>query len=135
MSISVLLITHANLGKSLLHELKNTFEKIPLTFATANVKQQDDPEQLLATLITKINKLDHGDGILILTDLYGSTPSNIAYALQKKCKQNIRIISGANFPMLVTIVNYANLSLDQIVKKVIKGGKKGIIDDQHQPYE
>lgn len=135
MSISVLLITHANMGKSLLNELKNTFEKLPLAFAAANIKQQDNPEILIDQLNKKIKQLDKGDGILMLTDLYGSTPSNIAYTLKKQCNNKIRIISGVNLPMLVTIVNYANLPLDKMVTKVIRGGKKGIIDDQHLPCE
>ncbi|MGD9107561.1 MAG: PTS mannose transporter subunit IIA [Gammaproteobacteria bacterium] len=135
MNISVLLITHANMGKSLLNELKNTFEKLPLTFVASNIKQHENPETLIDQLNKKIKQLDKGDGILILTDLYGSTPSNIAYALKKRCSNNIRIISGVNLPMLVTIVNYANLPLDKMVTKVIRGGKKGIIDDQHLPYE
>lgn len=135
MSTNVLLITHANMGKSLLNELKNTFEKLPLIFVASNIKQQDNPEILINQLNKKIKQLDKGDGILILTDLYGSTPSNIAYALKKQCKNNIRIISGVNLPMLVTIVNYANLPLDKMVTKVIRGGKKGIVDDQHLPCE
>jgi PTS system ascorbate-specific IIA component len=135
MTISVLLITHANLGKSLLNELKNIFEKIPVTFVAANVKQKDNPEQLIEDLNTKLKDLDKGDGILILTDLYGSTSSNIAYTLKKKSSTKIAIISGVNCPMLVTIVNYANLPLEKIVRKVIKGGKKGIIDDQNLPCE
>lgn len=135
MSISVLLITHANMGKSLLNELKNTFDKLPLPFFTANIKQQENFENLIVQLNKKIEQMDKGDGILILTDLYGSTPSNIAYALKRQCKNNIHIISGVNLPMLVTIVNYSSLSLEKIVKKVVRGGKKGIIDDQHLPCE
>ena len=123
------------MGKSLLNELKNTFEKLPLTFVAANIKQQEKPETLITQLNKKIKQLDKGDGILILTDLYGSTPSNIAYTLKKQCGNNIHIISGVNLPMLVTIVNYADLSLEKIVKKVVRDGKKGIIDDQHLPYD
>jgi len=123
------------MGKSLLNELKNTFEKLPLTFTATNVKQHNNPEALIEQLNEKIKQLDKGDGLLILTDLYGSTPSNIAYTLKKQCNNDIRIISGMNLPMLVTIVNYASLPLDKIVTKVIRGGKKGIIDDQHLPYE
>jgi PTS system ascorbate-specific IIA component len=135
MSISILLITHANMGKSLLNELKNTFDKLPLTFVATNIKQQDKPENLIAQLNKKIKQIDKGDGILILTDLYGSTPSNIAYALKKQCDNKMHIISGVNLPMLVTIVNYADSSLEKIVTKVVRGGKKGIIDDQHLPCE
>ena len=135
MSINVLLLTHANMGKSLLNELKNTFEKLPLTFIISNIKKQDDLEMLTKQLATKIKEMNKKDGVLILTDLYGSTSSNIAYKLKKLCKKNIHIISGVNLPMLITIVNYADLPLNKIVKKVVSGGKKGIIDDQHLPCE
>jgi mannose PTS system EIIA component len=134
MSFSVLLITHKNLGKTLLGTLKSTFAELPVTILTESVKNQDDPKILVKNLCEKIKNLDQSDGVLILTDLYGSTPSNIAYKLKETCKTKIRIVSGLNAPMLMKIVNYPQLSLDQITKKVVKGGRKGIIDDENVPY-
>ena len=74
----------------------------------------------------KTHKLDHGQGVLILTDIYGSTPSNIACALSTK--ENVRIISGINLPMLIRVLNYPNLELDELVLKAISGGQEGIMD-------
>jgi len=63
---------------------------------------------------------------LILTDMYGSTPSNIATEFSKY--KNVKIISGINLSMLLNIFNYPSLNLDKLSKKAIEGGKEGILN-------
>ncbi|CAK0770012.1 hypothetical protein CCP3SC15_4060003 [Gammaproteobacteria bacterium] len=68
--------------------------------------------------------LDQGDGVLVLTDMYGSTPSNIACRLDS---EKVRIVAGVNLPMLIRVLNYSYLSLEDLTNKAISGGRDGII--------
>jgi len=126
MTVSVLLITHDNVGKALLEAAINTLSFCPLSAEILSIQADCDPEPTIQHAMQKIHNLDHGQGVLILTDIYGSTPSNIACALSDK--ENVRIISGINLPMLIRVLNYPNLELDELVIKAISGGKEGIMD-------
>jgi len=126
MSVAVLIITHHEIGHALVNALKTTYGNgLPLTLETFEVKTDADPDKLLPQLKQMITTLDHGEGVLILTDLFGSTPSNIAYELQKAT--HIRIVTGLNLPMLIRVMNYPSLNLTDLADKAMKGGQAGII--------
>ncbi|HFE37399.1 MAG TPA: PTS fructose transporter subunit IIA [Gammaproteobacteria bacterium] len=126
MTVSVLLITHANVGGALLEAATNTLGFCPLTAEILSIPSSCDPDSSIRRAKKKTHELEHGDGVLILTDIYGSTPSNIACALSNE--ENVRIISGINLPMLIRVLNYPNLALDELVLKAVSGGKEGIMD-------
>lgn len=67
----------------------------------------------------------HGDGVLVLTDIYGSTPGNIANRLFDA--HGVAVIAGINVPMLIRVLNYPDLSLEELVNKAVTGGHDGII--------
>jgi PTS system ascorbate-specific IIA component len=69
-------------------------------------------------------RLDDGDGVLVLTDLFGSTPSNISVRLLSR--GNIEVVSGVNLSMLIRVMNYPELSLPILVTKALTGGHDGI---------
>ena len=69
--------------------------------------------------------LDHGAGVLILTDLYGATPSNIAHRLVEENKTVV--VTGLNLSMLMRVLNYPNLSLEELVDKACRGGGEGVV--------
>ena len=109
-----------------LNTVKQTFgSELPLPTATVELKADADPEDLIPKLKNVVKALDQGDGVLILTDLFGSTPSNVAQKIQAK---NIRIVSGLNMPMLIRVMNYAQLNLTELVEKARTGGQCGIIE-------
>ena len=68
--------------------------------------------------------LDDGDGVLILTDIYGATPSNIACALHSG--GGSRVVSGLNLPMLIRAFNYPDDDLTGLVERAREGGTRGI---------
>lgn len=78
-------------------------------------------------------KLDQGQGILILTDMFGSTPSNIACAVSDR--NDIRIVSGLNLPMLIRVLNYPSLSLEELELKAISGGQEGVVRCHHSGFK
>lgn len=126
MSIGVLLITHDQVGQALLHTATATLGMCPLPVEVLAVKRGDDPELLLDQAKELVASLNIGDGVLVLTDMYGSTPSNIARALQVSTL--VEVVAGVNLPMLIRILNYPRLSLMELTAKAVSGGRDGIFD-------
>lgn len=124
MSVSILIISHDNIGNSFVNAVKTTYGQLPLFVHTLNVMHDDNPDILITQLNELIQKLNRGDGILILTDLFGATPSNIAREI---LNENIRIVCGLNLPMLMRVMNYHKLPLHKLAENALKGGQAGIV--------
>ena len=130
MSVSILTITHGNIGKELLITAESMLNGLPLSCEALSVIDTCNPDKLLDKAKKLCDKLDQGDGVLVLTDIYGSTPSNICNKLNKPA--NTHVLAGLNLPMLIRIMNYPNLGLHELVAKAISGAHDGIIDCQHE---
>lgn len=126
MTVNVLLITHEEIGTALLHAVTTALGELPLSTTVVTVNYDTDPEQLIPRLESLVNGIDRQQGLLILTDLFGSTPSNIASRLQNH--DNVRVVAGLNLPMLVRVMNYPKLGLTELAQKALSGGKDGIVD-------
>jgi PTS system ascorbate-specific IIA component len=125
MSVGLLIITHNGTGRGLLDTATRIFGSCPLEAKTIDVPYDASPEQLKSEAFTLIETLNSGDGVLVLTDMYGSTPGNIATALCQE--QEINVVAGINLPMLARVFNYAHLDLTGITDSAITGGKKSIM--------
>lgn len=126
MTVNVLIISHDNVGEALLNAAINTLGFCPLTADNLPIHSDCDPDQMRELARQKLKALDEGEGVLVLTDIFGSTPSNISCMLAED--NNIRVISGLNLPMLIRVLNYPKLNLEEIVEKALSGGKEGIMD-------
>jgi len=126
MTISVFIITHENVGHALLEAAINTLGFCPLSAEVLSIPLDCDIDAVTRLAERKTHELDNGDGVLILTDIYGSTPANIACTLDEK--ENVRVVSGINLPMLIRVLNYPNLELDELSLKAVSGGREGIMD-------
>ncbi len=126
MTVNILLISHDNIGQTLLDASINTLGFCPLTAEVLSIPNNCDPEKKIENARAKVLELNQGEGVLILTDIYGSTPSNIACALSNDA--DVRVISGLNLPMLIRVLNYPNLDIDELVYKAVTGGKEGIME-------
>ena len=125
MNVKILLITHEAIGAELLKATENTYGHLPLSTQVIAVSYKTSPETLMPQLEDIAKELDNNDGLLILTDLYGSTPCNIALTLEPY--PNVQVISGLNLPMLVKVMNYPTLDLSHLAHKALSGGKEGIV--------
>ncbi|MEK6749313.1 MAG: PTS fructose transporter subunit IIA [Pseudomonadota bacterium] len=125
MTVGVLIIAHDTVGQSLLDTAVSVIGVCPIMTEILPVNKHSNPERTLREAYEKLARLDEGDGVLVLTDIFGSTPSNIACKLKKA--HHIEVIAGLNLPMLVRILNYHTLSLSQLVDKAITGGHDGIV--------
>lgn len=124
MSIGLLIISHDDVGSALLETASHMLGQCPLKVELLSASRDADPDVLLNTGRDLVGLLDEGDGILVLTDLYGSTPSNIAKQLLDD--DRVRIVTGVNLPMLIRVLNYPQLQLDQLAEKAVSGGRDGV---------
>lgn len=125
MSVSILIITHDGIGASLLGTATFMLNDCPLHTRLLTASRDCDPEELQADAMEEVRILDEGDGVLVLTDLFGSTPSNIAGIISEN--NSVRAVSGLNLSMLIRVLNYPDLSLEQLAEKAISGGHDGIV--------
>ena len=125
MKTGLLLITHGNLGQEMLNTVKAILPVCPLQTLSVSAHANTDPEELLDTASRACTKLDQGAGVLVLTDLFGSTPSNVANRLVDR--HRAIVISGANIPMLLRIMNYPDADLEELAEKATAGAHDGIM--------
>ena len=130
MTIGILLLTHNDIGAQLLLAAKSTYGSVPIRTEILSIDHYDQPNDLAKLANQYIKLLDDGKGVLILTDMFGSTPSNIAKDLCHLSKVNV--VSGLNLSMLLNIFNYPNLSLNQLTTKAIEGGRDGVIQINYE---
>lgn len=125
MSVGILIISHDGIGAALLGTATFMLNGCPLHTRLLTASRDCNPDDLLADAAEEISLLDSGDGVLILTDLYGSTPSNIAKSLSQL--GNSRAVSGLNLSMLIRVLNYPEENLHQLVNKAVSGANDGIV--------
>jgi PTS system mannose-specific IIA component len=123
--IGILIISHGTLGESLIHCASHVLNKRPVRVNQLGITAQDDPTLLLPQARLLIKELDAGDGVLILTDMFGGTPCNIASKLVVPGK--IEAVAGVSLPMLIRVLNYRDRDLQLIVTKAISGGCEGVM--------
>ena len=123
--IGILILTHGTLGESLIHCASHVLNKRPLRLKQLGVTAQDDPALFLPQARALTKELDDGAGVLILSDMYGGTPSNLASKLVAPGK--IEAVAGVSLPMLIRVLTYRDRDLQTIVTKAISGGCEGVI--------
>lgn len=124
MTIGILLITHPGIGTALLANTSAMLERCPLPIRCIEVPPRPDLEALERQAHEDARAIDDGDGVLILTDAYGSTPSNLAQRIAGS--RPAKVVSGVNLPMLIRVFNYCGDTLDDLAQKAYEGGVRGI---------
>jgi PTS system ascorbate-specific IIA component len=128
MSVGILIITHDDIGKALLESAHTALGQAPLPTRTVSASRDCDPDELLNSARQVLLSLDSGAGVLVLTDLFGATPSNMAERLLHNTSAAIRIVTGLNLPMLIRVLNYPTLDLNALTAKAVSGGKDGVFE-------
>ncbi len=126
MSVGVLLVTHQSLGPALLRVATGIFGRCPAHAEALEVENDAPCDVRLGEARRLVECLDTGDGVLVLTDIYGSTPANLARDLLDG-PGRVRLLAGVNLPMLVRALSYAGLDLDEVVEKALNGGRDGVL--------
>ncbi len=125
MTIGILLVSHGALGEIVLDIATKTLSVCPLATRTLGVPFDSDPEAMQHTALTLLHELDSGDGVLVLTDMFGATPSNVACTLSQQ--DNVLVVAGLNLPMLLKVFNYPQLTLSELAERAVEGGRQGVM--------
>ncbi len=131
MSVGLLVVTHDDIGAQLVEVAATIFAPAALPLSLVSVPAKLAPEILgkFADLIRDaIRDQDQGQGVLVLTDVYGATPDNLARYFSEGC--NARVVSGINLPMLLRVLNYAHQPMEQLSETALKGGRTGVRANQ-----
>ena len=123
--IGVLVVTHGSIGESLLSSAAQILGQAPQQVAVLSVWRQDDPDDLVLRARELIEALDAGEGVLVITDIFGATPGNVVSRLLED--GHIEGVSGASLPMLLRVLTSRNGSLSAAVKRAISGGAEGVV--------
>lgn len=124
MSVALFFITHEGIASNLLKVGEAITQKPIHNIAFFEVPMDAPVDRILDDIEAAIRPLDTRDGILFFTDIYGSTPSNIAQ--QSAIKHNAHLISGASMPMIIRLLNYRDESEQDMLQKALDGAHQGI---------
>ena len=124
--VGVLLITHGSTGAALLAAAEHVLGAPQANAAAIAVGRSDDRAAVLAGARRQIAALDAGDGVIVLTDVYGATPSNIGAGLLKVGR--VEGIAGVNLPMLVKALSCRTLPLAQVLAQSLAAGTRGQVN-------
>ncbi|WP_459614412.1 PTS sugar transporter subunit IIA [Bordetella sp. 2513F-2] len=127
----IVIVVHAPLGEAM-HELASHVmgDDVACTLAVHDIQPEAQPESALPSVLADIRRLDRGEGVLVLTDLIGATPANIAKrAVVDAQAQGVQccVLAGLNTPMLLRALTYRNLSLAETREKALAGGVQGCL--------
>jgi len=123
--VGILIVAHGAFGEALIHCASHVLGKRPPLVLQLGVTVHDDPELILPQAQELAKQVDQGDGVLVLSDVLGATPCNIASRLLEPNK--VEGVSGVNLPMLIRALTYREESLATVTEKAISGGVEGVV--------
>ena len=123
--IGIVIVTHSQLGDALIEAAEFIIGKRPEALVSVSIDLNESAEVLRGKIAAGIKKVKSKDGVLILTDMFGGTPSNLSYSFLEEGQ--IEVISGVNLPILIRAANTrAKLDLPKLAVKLEAFGKKSI---------
>lgn len=122
--IGILILTIGETGQHLIEDAASIIGETPEQLLGLAARHRP-PEKLLTLIGESIETLDNGDGVLILSDIYGSTHTNTACNILESGR--VELVSGVSLPMLMRALNYRHLSLEQLAEKATTGGRECVI--------
>ena len=123
--VGILLLTHAPLGRAFIEAAAHVFHAPPEGVEAIDVQADQDTEEVKALACAAIARLDSGDGVLVITDVMGGTPSNCTLPLCQPGR--IEVIAGISLPMLLRALTYRNNTIDIVVEMALAGGQGGAV--------
>jgi PTS system mannose-specific IIA component len=129
--IGILIVSHGAFGESLIHSASHVLGRRPLYLRQLGVTVHDDPDAILPTAQDLIRFLDQGRGVLVMTDIYGATPSNIGARLLEPGR--VEGVSGVNLPMLIKALTHRESgTVGELTERALAGGGEGIVRMDHR---
>ena len=123
--IGILLVTHGSFGESLVQNVCHVLNKRPPLIAQLGVAAQDDPLDILPLARLLLREVDGGEGVLVMTDVFGATPANLALKLLEPGR--FEGVSGLSLPMLLRALTYRERGMETMLQKAISGAHDGVV--------
>ncbi|MDQ5882336.1 MAG: mannose system component [Pseudomonadota bacterium] len=124
--IGILLITHGTFGEALIQNVCHVLNKRPPLIAQLGVAAQDDPLDILPLAKLLLNEVDGGKGVLVMSDIYGASPANLA--LKLLVPGRVEGVAGVSLPMLLRALTYREKGMETMIAKAISGGRDGVLN-------
>jgi PTS system ascorbate-specific IIA component len=124
--VGLLIITHGDIGAAIVESAEEVFGAAPFRYRLMSAGRSADPERAFQTARQNVEQLDEGGGMLILTDVFGATPCNIASRLVTM--PNLALATGLNLAMLMKMFNYSDLELAELMEKAVAGGMESAFE-------
>jgi mannose PTS system EIIA component len=123
--VGILLLTHAPLGQAFIDAATHVFRARPERLEAIDVAADQEPLDVRRLASDAIARIDDGDGVLVITDVMGGTPSNCTLSL---CQPgHVEVIAGISLPMLLRALTYRNDHVDVVVEMALAGGQNGAV--------
>ena len=125
----ILIVAHTPIAGSMLGFVEHTYGKVPVRMAAIDIPPHEDTKISFDRVYEAATKVQSEYGILVLTDVMGATPANVATRLAKsglfQCK--VIVLAGVNLPMLMRAISYRGTGVESVALKAMQGGQNGII--------
>jgi PTS system mannose-specific IIA component len=122
--IGLLIISHCDLGKELLKAAEFIVGRLE-TADAISITQTSESGEILKAISKKIKRLNKGQGVLVLTDMFGGTPSNLSLSFLKE--ESVEVLTGVNLPMVVAVAQDRDrLTLSELGEKAQQAGRRSI---------
>ncbi|MDQ5918517.1 MAG: mannose system component, partial [Pseudomonadota bacterium] len=119
-------MTHGTLGEALIKNVCQVLNKSPPLIAQLGVAAQDDPLDILPLAKLLLNEVDGGKGVLVMSDIYGASPANLA--LKLLVPGRVEGVAGVSLPMLLRALTYREKGMETMIAKAISGGRDGVLN-------
>jgi PTS system ascorbate-specific IIA component len=124
MSVGIVIVTHGKTGESLIQEAGFVLGKTMDDILSLEFNHSEDLSGNISEIRTSIATADSGDGVIVLSDLMGASPSNlIADVLEE---YHAVLVTGINLGMLIRVCNYRDKTLELVVRKAVEGGRRAV---------
>ncbi len=123
--IGILIVTHGEIGTSMLSSASQILGGAQQQVATLSVWRHDDPDDLVLRARQLLEQIDAGEGVLVLTDIFGATPGNVVSRLLEDGR--VEGVSGVSLPMLLRVLTSRNGSVTAAVQRALSGGAEGVV--------
>ncbi len=122
--IGLLIISHCDLGKEFLNAAELILGRLEAS-DYVSITQTTESSEMLKEISRKITNLNSGQGVLVLTDMFGGTPSNLSLSFLKE--EKVEVLTGVNLPMVIAVARDRDtLTLSELGQKAEQAGKRSI---------
>lgn len=125
----ILIVAHTPLASAMLDFVEHIYGQVPENVSAVNVPPHEDVKLTLNKLISKVDGFKGEEEVLVITDIMGATPANVASRLinHTHSLKDIQVVTGVNLPMLLRAISHRHEPIEQIVEKSLQGGQQGVI--------